>query len=275
MIRKPVNLPRITSSKNPHLQRVRRLYDKNYRMREKSFVVDNPRDLERALLAGYECEFALICEELLATEADILGRLPLERCFAISTKLMTRAGYRQNPSGLVGVMRQPTNPQWNSQLATVNTILVMVGLRIPGNIGALLRSADALGLSAAILVDSPLDLYNPNLIRSSTGACFIIDVVSLQTADALEKLRSAGYSLVAAAVDGEAWIYDTALPEKLAIILGAEDGGLDSRWLNAADLRLRIPMHGGAADSLNVAACGAILIYEASRQKIARGVAQS
>ena len=263
-------LPRIMSARNPRLQRIRRLYRKNARLHEGCYVVDTPRDLERALAAGYALEYVLICEELIDPESDVLAALPAKCSHAVSAKLLARVGYRQNPSGLLAVLRSPTPPVWDERTAEVPLLLAMVGLRVPGNIGALLRSADALGVRTSLLVDSPLDLYNPNLIRNSTGACFLQNLIPLSTEAAIARMREAGFALVAAAVDGERSIYNTELPEKLAIVLGEEHAGLDERWLTAADMRLRVPAAGEAVDSLNVAACGAVMMYEARRQQHAR-----
>ena len=269
--------PRITSARNPKIQRIRRLYQKRARQQEGCFVVESARDMRRALAAGATLEYALICEDILGEE--LLGSGLFDnsmttsasalsgKCHRASAELLARAGFRQNPSGLLAVLRAPPPVDWNEEIAGLPVLLVMVGLRVPGNIGALLRSADALGVRGALLVDSALDLYNPNLIRNSTGASFQIPQIAMNGDEALAKMRAAGFSLVTAAVDGECAIDETQLPEKLALLLGEEHAGLDERWLSAADLRLRIPMNGRAVDSLNVAACGAILMYEARRQR--------
>lgn len=259
-------LPSITSVRNTRIQQIRRLYRKSARLEEGCFVVETLRDLERALAAGHTLEYVLICEELFPLQTNLFEIFPATSCYRVSARLLARVAYRQNPSGLLAVLRAPEPPDWDTRAAKATVILAMVGLRVPGNIGALLRSADALGIRVALLIDSPLDLYNPNLIRNSTGACFLQNLIPISSEVALFRMREAGFTLVAAAVDGEDSIYEFELPRKLAIILGEEQSGLDEFWLAASDVNLRIPMAGRVVDSLNVAACGSVMMYEAMRQ---------
>ena len=150
--------------------------------------------------------------------------------------------------------------------ACIRSALVLVGLRVPGNVGALMRSADASGCDAVLLVDCALDLYNPNIIRSSTGACFLDNIYRLTTGEAMDYLVGAGLEIVAADVGGNS-LYDAEFAAKTAIVLGAEDRGLSADWLSNADRRICIPMAGRAADSLNVSVSGAILMFELQRQR--------
>ena len=252
---------RITSANSSRLKLVKRLRGKRGREAESRFVIDYARDLRRALDLGYQADFLLYSAEM---GADI-SAIDCET-HGITPQLLKRFSYRENPDGVLAVMRsQP--PRGRAQLAEadINTALAMVDLRVPGNIGALMRSADASGMDAIMLVDCALDLYNPNIIRSSTGACFLDNVYQLSSAEAMAWLRSAGLSIVAADVAGER-LYDSDFAPKTAIALGAEDSGLNAFWLENAHRRARIPMAGRVADSLNVSVSGAIMMFELQRQ---------
>ena len=252
----------ISSAQNSKLKLVNRLRSKRGREAEARFVIDYERDLRRALACGYQAEFVLHCPEL----GGEIGDMDCEM-HTISPQLLRRFSYRDNPDGLLAVMhcQLPKGRLW-MEGACIRSALVLVGLRVPGNIGALMRSADASACDAVLLVDCALDIYNPNIIRSSTGACFLDNIVELTTDQALDYLGSAGLEIVAADVGGGS-LYNAEFAAKTAIVLGAEDRGLSADWLAHADRRLRIPMAGRAADSLNVSVSGAILLFELQRQR--------
>ena len=255
-------MAQITSAQNSKLKLVNRLRSKRGREAEARFVIDYQRDLQRARDCGYQVEFVLHCPEHGGKLGDIDGEL-----LAISPQLLRRFSYRDNPDGLLAVMRSklPRGRLW-LEGAEINSALLLAGLRVPGNIGALMRSADASGCDAVILVDCALDLYNPNIIRNSTGACFLDNIYQLSTAEALDFLGGADLEVLAADVRGSN-LYEADFAAKTAIVLGAEDRGLSADWLSRADHRIRIPMAGRAADSLNVSVSGAILMFELQRQR--------
>ncbi len=252
----------ITSANNSKLKLVKRLRGKRGREAEARFVIDYARDLRRALDLGYRAEFLLRCPEL----GGEIGDMDCET-HTIIPQLLRRFSYRENPDGILAVMRSrlPKSRLW-LEGANIHSALVLVDLRVPGNIGALMRSADASGCDAIMLVDCALDLYNPNIIRSSTGACFLDNIYQLTSNEALTWLKDAGLAIVAADVAGESR-YDAAFADKTAIVLGTEDKGLSADWLENADRRLRIPMVGKVANSLNVSVSGAILMFELQRQR--------
>lgn len=252
----------ITSAQNSKLKLVSRLRSKRGRDAEARFVIDCQRDLRRALACGYQAEFVLCCPEIGSATSDMDCET-----HTIAPRLLRRFSYRDNPDGLLAAMRSqlPRGRLW-LEGASICSALLLVDLRVPGNIGALMRSADASGCDALLLVDCALDLYNPNIIRSSTGACFLDNIYQLTTDEALDYLGSAELEIVAADVGGSS-LYDADFATKTAIVLGAEDQGLSAEWLSSADRRIRIPMAGRAADSLNVSVCGAILMFELQRQR--------
>ena len=253
----------ITSEQNAKIKLVRRLRSKRGRANAKRFVVDYERDLQRALRCGYAIDFLLHSPEIAA--APSLDQVEI---FQVTPQLLKRVSYRENPAGMIAVLHsRPAKGLLDLVDAGPNHILVLVNLSVPGNVGALLRTADAAGIDAVILVDSALDLYNPNIIRSSTGACFRDNVYQLGSDDALAYLGQQGFQIVAAAIDGASSLFELEFGANTAVALGAEDRGLPEAWRSVADQLARIPMAGGLADSLNVSVCGAILMYERYRQQ--------
>lgn len=257
----------ITSFQNPRLKQVKRLRDKKSRIDEGLFVIDDGRDLTRAFEHGYQADYALICEPLLkADERAVIQHIPPQRQFFVPKEMMEKVAYRENPSGLVVVMKSIPQKGLSDLTDTDQPILVLVNLQKPGNIGALLRTADATGFNHVFLVDTTLDLYNPNIIRSSTGACFLQTTYALSSADALAFLKKNGYRIVSAVVDGETLLYEANLRGKIAIVLGTEDVGLPAQWVQSAHQKVKIPMVGQLSDSFNVSVSGAIFMMEALRQ---------
>jgi TrmH family RNA methyltransferase len=262
---------KITSFQNPRIKQVRRLREKKGRVEEALFVIDEPRDLSRALACGYTLQHVFYCPTLDPRRAAV-DRLPTGTSIhEIERDLMEKIGYRENPSAIVAVMHSQPPKGAREFDGSAACVLGLVGLEKPGNIGALLRTADATGFDAVLLIDTALDLYNPNVIRSSTGACFLGNVYSLTSAEASALLRRRRYALYAAAVDGETSLYDIAFDDRCAVILGTEDVGLDATWLQAADVRAQIPMVGTLSDSLNVSVSGAIFMAEVLRQRLSSG----
>ena len=257
---------RITSFQNARVKQIKRLRERKARDREGRFVIDDGRDLERALDCGYTVEYALYCPEFdLEPQID---RLPASAVYAVTRDILDKVSYRQNPSPIVAVLQQkPALTLADLRKRASPLILALVQVEKPGNIGALLRTADATGFSTICLIDTPLDIYNPNIIRSSTGACFLGNIWSLSSDDALNFLSGSGHSVVAAVVNSEQDLYDVDLRPPTAIVLGAEDRGLPHRWIEQAHQSVSIPMTGRLSDSLNVSVSGAIMMYEALRQR--------
>lgn len=257
---------RITSFQNARVKQIKRLRERKAREREGRFVIDNGRDLERALGCGYAVDYVLYCAEI--GPEPLIERLPVGSVYAVPRDLLEKVSYRQSPSPVVAVMAQKPPPTLDDlRRAGGSPVLALVQVEKPGNVGALLRTADATGFTAICLIDTPLDIYNPNVIRSSTGACFLDNIHTLTTAEALAFFDEQDYAIVAAVVDGERDLYEADLRGRLVVALGAEDRGLPPAWIDRARQRVAIPMVGRLSDSLNVSVSGAVLMYEALRQR--------
>lgn len=261
----------ISSFQNSKIKLANKLVSKRQRDKDKLFLVDYARDLKRALDNEYQVEFAFYCESL-ATDEDklLLGQIDEAVVYHISDALMEKASYRQNPGGLVAIMRQKPLLTVTTlhEVDTSSNILALVDLRKPGNIGALLRTADSAGFTTICLIDSALDIYNPNIIRASTGTVFLDNIYQMTSNEAVQFFKESNISIVATHLEGQRNLYDIDFRSgHKAIVLGTEDTGLDERWVNYCDELVRIPMVGQVSDSLNVSVSGAIFMYEALRQR--------
>ena len=266
----------IESSKNPTIRALLRLRERRAREREGRYLIEGARELTRALQAGVALEGLYYAEALLNDEGRRLlghgafghsgvGPGGLERT-SLSQDAFERLSLRQNPDGVLGLARMEPGALGALEPPENALVLVLDGLEKPGNLGALLRTADAGGLAAVFATGAGTDLYNPNVIRSSLGSLFSRPVLAVSPEGALEWLRARGFALVAATPHASQSYWDADLRGPTALLLGAEDVGLSAAWLEAATTRVAIPMR-GLADSLNVATAGAILIYEALRQR--------
>jgi RNA methyltransferase, TrmH family len=263
---------KITSFQNPRVKLIKRLRDKRDREREGRFVIDDLRDFERALDCGFELDYAFICPEL-AEDARELNRaerrIPVQKRFEVSREMMEKVSYRTHPGVISGVMHMPSVSNFEQATAYVTSpVLSLVGLQKPGNIGALLRTADAAGFKTIFLIDTALDLFNPNIIRSSTGAVFLPNIYQITGTQAATFFQQQHYQLVAAHLEGDENLFSVQFADRCAILLGTEDVGLDDIWVERCDVLLKIPMVGELSDSLNVSVSGAVIMYEVLRQRM-------
>jgi TrmH family RNA methyltransferase len=239
----------ITSLDNARVKEVVRLRKGSERRRSGFFVAEGRREVERAAAAGLR-----IVETFFAP-----GLLEWPDGVEVSERVLAKMAYRAEPEGVLAIVEAPAR-----KLPLGRTLyLVSVGIEKPGNLGALARSAEAAGADALVVAEAKADVWNPNTIRASTGAVFTLPVVE----STFEEVQSLGVQFVAAVVDAPTRYSDADLTRPSAIVIGAEDAGLDERWREAADIVVSIPQRGRSTDSLNAAAAAAILLFEAVRQR--------
>jgi TrmH family RNA methyltransferase len=243
----------ITSLDNPRVREVLRLRRSRERRKQRLFVAEGAREVERALAAGLEVVATYFAPELIAWPHG--GE-------EVSERVLRKMTYRVEPEGVVAVVEAPER-----ELPREGSLyLVAVGIEKPGNLGAMARSADAAGADALVVADAAADPWNPNAIRASTGAVFTLPVVEAT----LEEVSALNAELVAAVVGARTSYTDADLARPVAIAVGPEDIGLADRWTAAASVHVAIPVKGATADSLNASAAAAVLLFEAVRQR-ARG----
>jgi TrmH family RNA methyltransferase len=275
---------KIISLQNPRLKQLVKLRDRRPRDEAGLFLIEGYRELKRALAAGVK-PGELYCspgwflgenEPALIDGAQHAGA----QVFELSKEAFAKVSYRDRPDGLLAVA-----PQWHRTLADLVVaglaeagpgsatpaakpplLLVVEAIEKPGNLGTILRSADAAGVEAVIVCDPVTDIFNPNVVRSSTGVLFSMPVVVAGNAEVRTWLRAHGIRAVATTPAAPALYTGSDLRGPLAIIMGSEQYGLSEFWLKESDLLVRIPM-AGQADSLNVAMAAIITLFEAVRQR--------
>lgn len=268
---------RLTSSQNSRVKRVVKLNQRRQRDAEQRTVVEGEREVARALQAGVVPEEAFLCPDLLnpAANATSLGRLEelaasgATTLFEVSAELYDKMAYRGSSGGLLLVTPYLQHRLGSLDLPDRPLIVVVDGAEKPGNLGAVLRTADGAGVDAVLVTDEAgtgTDIHNPNAIRASLGALFTQPVVSATSDAAINWLRAAGIGIVATSPDATRPYTALDLTGAVAIVMGSEAYGLGESWLAAATERVHIPML-GRVDSLNLAGATAVVLYEAVRQR--------
>ncbi len=256
----------ITSATNPKIKQIVRLQQQSRQRRtERAFCVESERELLRALDAGFHVRQLFICTQRIASPQwlDAMQSAGAQ-VFDVTEPVLGKIAYRQNPQGFIAVLGEQRIGL--DRLKGGGLLLVCSGLEKPGNLGAVLRSAEAAGAEAVLIDDPHYDLFNPNTVRASTGAVFTLPIVCEPRAVLTDWLNANGVRLVAATPEAEHAPADVDLTGSVALVLGSEAEGLDDHWKQAADRCVALPMH-GAVDSLNVSATAAVLLYEALRQR--------
>ncbi len=266
----PPRMLQITSTQNPRIKEVIKLDKRSYRDEQDIVVVEGFREVRRALDNGRIPLAHFFCPELFQGENDAplverSNQIGAEM-FECSRDVFGKIAYRDRPEGHVALFRQLHLTLGGLKLPSNPLLIVAEAIEKPGNLGSLLRSADAAGVHGVIVCDRCTDIHNPNCVRSSIGTLFSLPVVEASSDDSLAWLRQNGIKILAATPNTKHEYTDVDMRGGIAIVVGTEKFGLSDRWMKEADLQVRIPML-GQIDSLNVACATTILLYEAVRQR--------
>lgn len=259
----------ISSVQNARVKRLVALQQKSAeRRKDRLFVVEGCRELRHCVEAGFEVESVFFCPSVMKTQGDELpkGILDSGLCIEVSEQVYEKIAYRGGTEGVVATIRSRSLGLDDLVLGENPLLVVLERVEKPGNLGAILRSADAAGADAVIVCDPLTDLYNPNLIRSSIGAIFTVPCVACGSEECIGFLKRKGIRILTAQLQDSELYYDTDMRRPTAIVMGTESTGLTDVWRQAADAHIRIPML-GRLDSLNVSVSAAILLFEAVRQR--------
>lgn len=263
-------IEKITSLQNPRVKQLVKLRDRRPRDEAGVFLVEGYREIRRALEKQVKLQELYIAPEwflgenepALIAQAEAAGA----RVFELSKEAFAKVAYRERPDGLLAVA-----PQWRRSLEDLALkpepfLLVVEAIEKPGNLGTILRSADAAGCDAVIVCNPVTDIFNPNVVRASTGVLFSVPLVVSESEAVLAWLKAKGVHTVATTPAAEKIYSDVDLRGPLAVVMGSEQYGLSDFWLKNAATPVRIPM-AGQADSLNVAMATIITLFEAVRQR--------
>jgi TrmH family RNA methyltransferase len=260
----------ITSLQNQRVKDAAKLRDARERRKQKRFIIDGAREVSRAIDAGIELLEAFVCEPLCQTTESrkllkSLETLPIRQS-RVTPAVFEKLAFGKRAEGIVAIAATSERSLADLALPADPLIAVLEGVEKPGNVGAVLRGADAAGVSALIVADGGTDLYNPNAIRASLGAIFSVPVCAAPAAEVRRWLLERRIQIFAARVDGEMPYAAADFTRRAAIVLGSEAEGLSTAWSGEGVITIRLPMR-GTVDSLNVSAAAAVLFYEALRQR--------
>ena len=272
----------ITSLQNPRVKEVAALQSSSSLRREKGlFVVEGIREVERCLESGFRLRSVFycpsVCRHIPSCDSFRRSHVPTPsegvRVFEVSEAVYGKMAYRGGTEGILAVVYGNAGDRSLEALDRVLSddtsaplIVVVESVEKPGNLGAMLRTADASGVSAVLVCDPHTDLYNPNLIRASLGGVFTRNIAVCSSEEAIAWLKARSISILTAQLQDSELYYDTDMTRPTALVFGTEADGLTDIWRRAADAHIRIPML-GRIDSLNVSASMAVLCYEALRQR--------
>ncbi|MCQ2185880.1 MAG: RNA methyltransferase [Bacteroidales bacterium] len=259
-------MERITSAQNPKIKMLLELQAKSKARKQSGlFVVEGVREIEHCVCCGYEIHTLFVCPEICGTSAvEDLAQSP--QIIEVSQQIYDKLAYRGGTEGMIAEVRAKAHSLEQLKLKENPVVMVLESVEKPGNLGAVLRSADAAGADAVIICDPLTDLYNPNLIRASIGAIFTVPVAACSSEEAIRFLKDRNFKILTAQLQDSHLYYDTDMTGPTAIVMGTESTGLSDLWRKAASAHIRIPML-GRLDSLNVSVSAAILLFEAIRQR--------
>ena len=258
----PLNMEEniITSTQNARIKHVVTLQQKSSLRREEGlFVVEGQREIEHCIACGYE-----IVELFVLDTTNYTG--DIEPTF-VTAQVYEKMAYRESTEGIIAVAKVKSHRLQDLKFNKRNPLVVVLeSVEKPGNLGAILRTAEAANVDAVIVCDPLTDIYNPNLIRASIGGVFSVPVATCASKECIEFLKANKIRILTAQLQDSYDYYDYDMSHATALVMGTESTGLSQQWRDAADVHIRIPML-GRLDSLNVSVSTAILIYEAVRQR--------
>ncbi|MCE9544757.1 MAG: RNA methyltransferase [Planctomycetia bacterium] len=266
-----MTFPAISSPANERIKRAARLRRGQHRREDGRTLVDGLREISAAAAAEVKLLEVFFCPDQFESPPNAMLADLTERgtaVFAVSPAVLERLAFGERSAGIVAVAEIPDCSLADLVLPSCPLVAVLERVEKPGNIGAVVRSADAAGVSALIVADPATDLFNPNAIRASLGTIFRLPVCATDSASIAQWLREHQVQMVAARLDAKAAPWEVDLTKPTAIILGAEATGVSPVWSGDDVQGVRLPML-GTADSLNVSAAAAVIFYEALRQRTA------
>jgi TrmH family RNA methyltransferase len=258
----------ITSTSNPRIKNIIRLQEKSSERREQGFIViEGRREISLAIGSGIHVLQLFVCKELAPKNISVeeLGCVSAE-VFEIAPHVFEKLAYRDASDGIIALAKPRELSLASLHVSNAPLILILESVEKPGNLGAVLRTADAANVDAVLVSDPLTDIYNPNVIRASIGCVFTVPVIPCKPEEALSWLKEKNVRILAAALQDASDFYIQDLTMATAIVLGTEAHGLGPFWREHADAIVKIPML-GKIDSLNVSASMAIMTFEAKRQR--------
>lgn len=258
----------ISSLQNSSVKNLVKLSKARERKAQNLFLIEGARELSLALAGDYTIEEVYVCRELFLKTRypNVLDSIDDDRLIEITPKVFEKVSYRTSSDGLIALARPKLHTLGDIHLSDNPFVIILESVEKPGNLGAILRSADAAAVDAVIVCDPQTELYNPNVIRSSVGSLFTVQTAVCTSQEAIEWLHLNKIVSYAAELEAAEFYQDVDFRNPSAIVMGTEAEGLTNIWLENASKRIKIPMR-GKIDSLNVSVSTAVLTFEAMRQR--------
>lgn len=258
--------PVITSAQNPKIKNILAIEKSRERRDQNVFVIEGIRELQLALDAGYKFKSVYFCPTIIEASTLIEKGFAENLLIPVEQSVFEKVAYRESTGGVLALAEQRRHSLDNITLKKNPLVLVVEAVEKPGNLGALLRTADAAAVDAVIICDPLTDFYNPNVIRSSVGCVFTQQLASSTSADAIEWLRKKNLEIYCTYLQAAKPYHETDFTKPCAIVMGTEATGLSDLWVQNASANIIIPMS-GKIDSMNVSTAAAVVIFEAKRQR--------
>ena len=257
---------KITSAQNPKVKSLLTLDKPRERRKQQLFIIEGKREIELAIAAGYKIGNIFFCDEIISLD-EIPGPLKIDKLIIpVSKEVFEKIAVRESTGGIVAVAEQKAHLLSQIKLRKNSLVLVLEAVEKPGNLGAVLRTADAAAVDAVIICDPQTDFYNPNTIRSSVGCVFTNQLAAVTSAEAIEWLKKNQVKIFCTSLQASKPYHQIDFTQSCAIVLGTEATGLSEIWTKNSDANIIIPMQ-GKVDSMNVSNAAAVVVFEAKRQR--------
>jgi TrmH family RNA methyltransferase len=258
--------PLITSPQNPKIKNILSLEKPRERREQNTFIVEGVREMTLALEAGYEIQSLFFCPTIIS-EAEVAAfGLDESTLIPVQESVFAKIAYRESTGGVLAIARQKMHSLQHIAMSKNPLLLIIEAVEKPGNLGALLRTADAARIDAVIICDPNTDFYNPNVIRSSVGCVFTVQLASAESSETIQWLKKNNISVYCTYLQASESYHLKDYTGPCAIVMGTESTGLSSLWVENSDANIIIPMS-GKIDSMNVSTAAAVVIFEAKRQR--------
>jgi len=260
-------MKQITSVQNPYIKSLVQLQEKaKVRKQTGTFLIEGQREIELALKGGYEIETILICNDLAQPSENLNIQKSEHQLIEISKEVYQKLAYRDTTEGILAIAKTKSLALSDLKLSKNPLILIGESLEKPGNVGAILRTADAANIDAVIIANAKSDLYNPNIVRSSVGCLFTRQIAVGTTEEVIAYLKANNITIYSATLQDSTEYHTQDYTTPTALVVGTEATGLSEKWRTESTKIIIIPMQ-GEIDSMNVSVAAAILLFEAKRQR--------
>jgi TrmH family RNA methyltransferase len=257
---------KITSTQNPKVKSLLSLEKPRERRKQQQFIIEGKKEIELAIAAGYTIGNLFFCDEIISADEIPVSLKQEKLLIPVSKEVFEKLAVREGTGGMIAVANMKVHRLDDIQLKKNPLVLILEGVEKPGNLGAILRTADAAGVDAVIICDPNTDFYNPNVIRSSLGCVFTQQIAATDSVTLIDWLKEKGFTIYSTYLQASVPYHTVDYTKATAIVMGTEATGITDVWVKASDKNIIIPM-AGKIDSMNVSTATAVVVFEAKRQR--------